>query len=300
MLTSKRPLSSLNGMPINILVLLFCIFSFVLARAQQAVPSKVQNAPVPAKPSKKPAKFLGADATTKANSIVKNDEFCRHCLSFGTGLNYFVFQQRPPVNVEPVDYRNLGYPNIHLRSEGVLNPQWGYLAEIQSVPGGSLNSSSLKLENPTVAWNFLDLNAKLRMNKNFHAFGLHCIPSYIFSLQAHSVPFVSASTSTYEVSQLTMETVGVGFYMDILSQGPFRYFWTNRIQFPIAHSSVADVKYGFSFDGTIGAIYPINSKYYTNLVWSGQYHRLSYSINQDSGTYTLVNSSLLLSVGYIL
>ncbi len=224
---------------------------------------------------------------------------CKNCFWIGGGAHYLVFQQKPPANLEPVNYQSIGAPSVWTQFRFKVWKRLGVTAEYQSQSGADLKTKSLNIKDPKVNWTYSTFGFDYRFRKYFRLFKKVWLPRVLFAYQSHSMPFIQQQEdSTYSISPLQFNSLSVGGYFDILSSESWHFFLTNRIQVPIQSQSKVQVKQGLSFDGTIGAVYHFTPMLSLALFWGGQYHSLKYQDGLDTGNYTLWNSKMNALLGF--
>lgn len=223
---------------------------------------------------------------------------CDYCIYFGSGINYLVFQQKPPQNIEPVDFRNFGGPSFLFEATIKINKDFRYKMEYQNHPTSKMNSNSLVLNNNHVKWFYTNIGGEYLMPEEFVFFKYQWKPRIIFSYQIHSMPFMVQNESGYTINNEGVDTLSAGFHFDIFATKYLTFIWRNRLQVPVRSHGELRVHSGVSLDGVIGIVRVFSKKWSSTLYWGGQYHQFDYSFNNSSGKYILGNSQLSVGLGY--
>lgn len=252
--------------------------------------------PLPKEESLNPKTETNSNVPNK-NVRIRDYKSCNYCLWVGAGGQYLIFQQKPPQDIAPIDYREMGFPSAWIEARGKIWKSLGARIEFQTHQGPDVKSQSLKLLSNKVSWTYTTVGLDYQLNKIFNFLSHSWRPRFLVALQSHSMPFLLKSGSDFTVSAFKFNSLSAGVYLDIYESKNLQFMWTNRLQLPMPSGGEIKVKSGLSFDGAIGAIYFLSRDLTVSGFWGGQYHSLNYTIDGSQGKYLLVTSKVSALLG---
>ena len=224
---------------------------------------------------------------------------CMKCIWFGAGVNYLAYSQDPPQDIDKVEFGAFDMPTITLRGNYKFNKDWGIRAAYHSLPGPDLTSPNINITNSTIVWTHFGLEADYRLLKPFRLFGFRFDPAVLVGLQSHDMPFLTQiDQDNFSVESFKFNSLSGGGMFLVNSDRKLYYEIYMRLQLALAGSGDLTLDSGFAFDGSIGAVYRWKPNWQIGWFWGGQYHTYSYSLEGESGAYTLLSSKMDVSLGY--
>lgn len=268
--------------------LILAITFFLLSPAMANVEDEKMDEPGP------------KEKKAKAKKSWEIPSACNRCFRVYSGFTYLFYSQKPPKNLQEVEYKNFTAPSYLVEGVYRFLPGWRARLEYVSHSPAELKSNSVDFQNNQISWSYLGLGADWNFAKPFAFLGFAWVPRAYFAYQMHSLPYISEVNGVYTVSSEKVDTFSAGFHFDIGVRGKsYNYFWSGRMQTPV--NSGGKLKWaggGLGFEGAIGMAKKINESWSWNVFWGGQYHQYKYTVGDVSADYKIGNSQINIGLGY--